>query len=127
MARDRTYKSYVHRPFTHRSFLMPVSKRLSASDVFTRHILHVMLATGFIGVFIISVPIVKMLNVGPEGESLLFGLLFILLHLANWPLLQLRWSLWFRGRLTPYAAWCTTALLLGSFGIPFVLLADLLH
>lgn len=106
---------------------MPVTKRLSAGDVFARHILHVMLATGFIGVFIISVPIVKMLNVGPEGESLLFGLLFILLHLANWPLLQLRWSLWFRGLLTPYAAWCTTALLFGSFGIPFVLLADLLH
>jgi hypothetical protein len=43
-------------------------------------------------------------------------------------MLRLRWQLWFpgRGRLTPYAAMCITALLVGSFGIPLILLADLL-
>jgi len=99
---------------------------ISAGDLFQRHIGSVMLSTGYIGVFIISVPIVKLMALSVEGESLLFGLLFLFCHVANWPMLQLRWTLWSRGRLTPYAAWCMTALLLGSFGIPLILLADLL-
>jgi hypothetical protein len=42
-------------------------------------------------------------------------------------MLQLRWRLWSQGRLTPYAAMVTTALLAGTFGIPFILLVDMLQ
>ena len=100
---------------------------ISAGDLFQDHIGPLMLSAGFIGLFIISVPIIKIFAVSAESEAILFALLFLFCHVANWPMLQLRWTLWWRGRLTPYAVWCLTALLLGSFGIPLILLADLLH
>jgi hypothetical protein len=40
---------------------------------------------------------------------------------------RVRSRLWFRGELTPYAAMVTTALLAGSFGIPFILLVDMIQ
>lgn len=104
-----------------------MTKPLSADDLFQRHIGPLMLSTGFIGVFIIGVPIIKIFAGSPEAESILFALLFLFCHVANWPMLQLRWTLWAKGHLTPYATWCLTALLFGSFGIPLVLLADLLR
>lgn len=100
---------------------------LSAHDVFSRHLWAVFLACGFIGVFVVSVPMVYVVNASPNAEIGIFGALFAACHIANWPMLQLRWRLWFAGGLTPYAAMCTTALLLGSFGIPYILLVDLLH
>lgn len=104
-----------------------MQKPLSAHEVFGDHLLPVFFSCSFIGVFVVSVPIVKMLALSEAVELLAFAGLFVICHLANWPMLQLRWRLWFRGSLTPYAAMCITALLFGSFGIPFILLADLLH
>ena len=108
----------------------PVRKPpLSAHDLFHRNLGAVFFATGFIGVFVVSVPVVYMLQLPPSMELALFGSLFVLCHVANYPMLRLRWQLWFPGRagLTPYAAMCMTALLFGSFGIPLILLADLIH
>jgi hypothetical protein len=113
----RSFSTLVHPGMT---------QPLSAGDLFQRHIGPLMLSTGFIGLFIIGVPIIKIFAGSPEAESILFALLFLFCHVANWPMLQLRWTLWAKGHLTPYATWCLTALLFGSFGIPLVLLADLL-
>mgnify|MGYP006934447639 CR=1 FL=1 len=101
---------------------------LNANDLFYRHLRAVMYACGFIGVFVISVPVVYILRLPPSVELGFFALLFGLCHVANYPILRLRWRLWFPGRggMTPYAAMCITALLFGSFGIPLILLADLL-
>lgn len=101
--------------------------RLNAHELFQKHLLALLSACGFIGLFIVSVPIIYMFSLPPETELLLFTSLFAICHLANWPMFRLRWQLWFRGRLTPYAAMCTTALLAGSFGIPFVLLINMLR
>ena len=100
---------------------------LSAHELFQEHLLALICACGFIGIFVISVPMVYLLALPPTTELLLFTLLFALCHLANWPMLRLRWQLWFQGRLTPYAAMVTTALLAGSFGVPFILLVDMLQ
>jgi hypothetical protein len=80
----------------------------------------------FIGFFVVSIPVVYLMGLSRTTELLFFALLFGLCHLANWPMLRLRWRLWFQGRLTPYAAMVTTALLAGSFGIPFILLVDMI-
>ncbi len=100
---------------------------LNAHELFQKHLLALVSACGFIGLFVVSIPIIYMLSLPPQTELLLFASLFAICHLANWPMFRLRWQLWFRGRLTSYAAVCTTALLAGSFGIPFVLLANLLQ
>jgi len=100
---------------------------INAHDLFAENLFPVFLACGFIGVFVVAVPIVYMLPLPASVELSLFGMLFILCHVANWPMMRLRWKLWFDGELTPYAAMCTTALLVGSFGIPFILLADLIR
>lgn len=99
----------------------------TAHDIFADHLLPVFYSCGFIGVFVVTVPICYMLPLSPGAELFTFGSLFVLCHLANWPMMRLRWELWFHGGLTPYAAMCITALLFGSFGIPFILLADLIH
>lgn len=112
------------------AFLCPfltMKPRLNSSDLFREHLLALLCASGFIGVFIVSVPIIYMLSLPTHTELLLFTALFALCHLANWPMLRVRWQLWFQGRLTPYAATCITALLAGSFGIPFILLINLLQ
>jgi hypothetical protein len=101
---------------------------LSAHDIFAKHLLPVFFSCGFIGVFVVSVPIIYMLPLPRSVELLVFCGLFVLCHVANWPMLHLRWRLWFGGGLmTPYAAMCVTALLFGSFGIPFILLTSLLQ
>jgi hypothetical protein len=100
---------------------------LSAHELFQEHLLPLMSSCLFIGVFVITVPVVYILGISPTSELVLFTGLFAICHLANWPMLRLRWRLWFRGRLTPYAAVVTTALLAGSFGIPSVLLVDMIH
>jgi hypothetical protein len=102
-------------------------KPLTAHELFHKHLLSLMSSCLFIGVFVITVPLVYLLRVSPTTELLLFTALFAVCHLANWPMLRLRWRLWFQGRLTPYAAMVTTALLAGSFGIPFILLVDMIH
>lgn len=99
---------------------------LSAEELFHKHLLAFMSCCLFIGFFVVSIPVVYLLSLSPATELFFFALLFGLCHLANWPMLQLRWRLWFQGRLTPYAAMATTALLAGSFGIPFVLLVDMI-
>jgi len=100
---------------------------LSANEFFDEHLLALMSSCLFIGLFVVSVPMIYFMNVSANSELLLFTLLFAVCHLANWPMLRIRWRLWFRGRLTPYAAMVTTALLAGSFGIPFILLVDLIQ
>lgn len=100
---------------------------LSAHELFHKHLLALICSCLFIGIFVISVPMIYLMGLSPNSELFLFALLFGICHLANWPMLRLRWRLWFRGRLTPYAAMVTTALLAGSFGIPFILLVDLIH
>ena len=100
---------------------------LSAHELFQEHLLPLISSCLFIGVFVITVPVVYVLGISPTSELVLFTGLFAICHLANWPMLRLRWRLWFRGRLTPYAAVVTTALLAGSFGIPSVLLVDMIH
>jgi hypothetical protein len=104
-----------------------MEKPLSAHELFREHLLALMSSCLFIGIFVITVPVVYMLGLSPTTELLLFAGLFAICHLANWPMLRLRWRLWFAGRLTPYAAVVTTALLAGSFGIPFILLVDMLQ
>lgn len=99
---------------------------LNAHELFQEHLPALLSACGFIGLFVVSVPVIYMFSFPPQTELLLFTSLFAVCHLANWPMFRLRWKLWFRGRLTPYAAICTTALLAGSFGIPFVLLVNML-
>ncbi len=99
---------------------------LSANEFFHEHLLALMSSCLFIGIFVISVPIIYFMNLSPSSELVLFTVLFAVCHLANWPMLQIRWRLWFTGRLTPYAAMVTTALLAGSFGIPFILLVDII-
>jgi hypothetical protein len=99
---------------------------LSAHELFHEHLLPVMSSCLFIGVFVVTVPVVYLLGLSPTAELLFFAGLFAVCHLANWPMLRLRWRLWFQGRLTPYAAMVTTALLVGSFGIPFILLVDMI-
>lgn len=100
---------------------------LSAHELFEKHLLRLISSVLFISLFVVSVPVVYFMGLSPSTELVLFTLLFGICHLANWPMLQLRWRLWFQGGLTPYAAMVTTALLAGSFGIPFVLLIDLIH
>lgn len=100
---------------------------ISAEEFFHEHLMAIMSSCLFIGVFVISVPIIYFMNLTPDGELFFFGLLFGVCHLANWPMFRIRSHLWFRGRLTPYAAMITTALLAGSFGIPFILLVDMLQ
>lgn len=99
---------------------------LSANEFFHEHLLALMSSCLFIGIFVISVPVIYFMNLSPSAELVLFTILFAVCHLANWPMLQIRWRLWFKGRLTPYAAMVTTALLAGSFGIPFILLVDII-
>lgn len=99
---------------------------LSAHELFHEHLLAFMSCCLFIGFFVISTPIVYLMGLSPSTELSLFALLFGLCHLANWPMLQLRWRLWSQGRLTPNAAMITTALLAGSFGIPFILLVEMI-
>lgn len=99
---------------------------LSAHELFREHLLPLISSCLFIGVFVITVPMVYLMGLSPTTELLLFTGLFAVCHVANWPMLQLRWRLWFQGRLTPYAAMVTTALLAGSFGIPFILLVDMI-
>ena len=106
---------------------MSMENPLTAHELFHEHLLALMSSCVFIGVFVISVPVVYLMGLSPNMELFLFTLLFAICHLANWPMLQLRWRLWARGRLTPYAAMITTALLAGSFGIPFILLVDMIH
>lgn len=100
--------------------------QLSANELFHKHLLAFMSSCLFIGLFVITVPVVYLMELSASTELLLFALLFAVCHLANWPMLQLRWRLWSQGRLTPYAAMVTTALLAGTFGIPFILLVDML-
>lgn len=100
---------------------------LSAHELFHKHLLALISSCLFIGIFVISVPMIYLMGLSPSSELFLFALLFGVCHLANWPMLRLRWRLWFRGRLTPYAAMVTTALLAGSFGIPFILLVDMIY
>lgn len=100
---------------------------VNANDFFHEHLLAVMSSCVFMGMFVISVPVIYLMNLSAGAELALFTVLFGICHLANWPMLQIRWRLWFRGRLTPYAAMVTTALLAGSFGIPFILLIDILQ
>lgn len=100
---------------------------MSAHEFFHEHLLALMSSCLFIGVFVISVPLIYLANFPPSSELLLFALLFGVCHLANWPMLRIRWRLWFAGRLTPYTAMVTTALLAGSFGIPFILLVDMIN
>lgn len=104
-----------------------MSKPLSANELFHKHLLAFMSSCLFIGLFVIAVPVVYLMELSPSAELFFFALLFAACHLANWPMLQLRWRLWFQGRLTPYAAMVTTALLAGSFGIPFILLVDMIQ
>ena len=99
---------------------------LSAYELFHEHLLPLMSSCLFIGLFVVTVPVVYLLGLSATTELLLFTGLFAVCHLANWPMLRLRWRLWFQGRLTPYAAMVTTALLAGSFGIPFILLVDMI-
>lgn len=100
--------------------------RLSAHEVLENHLFPLVSACLFIGIFVITVPMVYVMELPVQTERLLFTTLFAVCHVANWPMLQLRWRLWFKGRLTPYAAIMTTALLTGSFGIPFVLLVQMI-
>ncbi len=108
---------------------LPLTMRdpLGAEEFFHEHLMAVMSSCVFMGMFVISVPIIYLLNLSAGVEMSLFNALFGICHLANWPMLQVRWQLWFRGELTPYAAMVTTALLVGSFGIPFILLIDILQ
>lgn len=111
------------------TFLPPVemSNPLGAHELFNKHLLPLMSSCLFIGVFVIGTPLIYLIGFSPETELLFFTLLFAICHVANWPMLWLRWRLWFQGRLTPYAAMVTTALLAGSFGIPFILLANMIQ
>lgn len=99
---------------------------LGAHELVRDHLLPLLSSCLFIGVFVIAVPVVYLMGLSPTTELLLFTGLFAACHVANWPMLWLRWRLWFQGRLTPYAAMITTALLAGSFGIPFILLVDMI-
>ncbi|PQJ34212.1 hypothetical protein BSZ35_05990 [Salinibacter sp. 10B] len=99
---------------------------LSAQDLFHKHLIPLACACFFIWLFVVSVPVIYFMQLSPDTELLLFTLLFAGCHLANWPMLRLRSQLWFEGRLTPSAAMVTTALLAGSFGIPFILLVDMI-
>lgn len=100
---------------------------LGAHELFQKHLFPLISSCLFIGIFVISVPMVYLMSLSPSTELLLFTGLFAICHLANWPMLRLRWRLWFQGRLTPYAAMVTTALLAGSFGIPFILLVEMIY
>lgn len=100
---------------------------IDANEFFHKHLLAVMCSCLFIGVFIISVPVIYLLNLSSNVELALFAILFGICHLANWPMFRVRSQLWFRGEFTPYAAMVTTALLVGSFGIPSILLIDILQ
>lgn len=104
-----------------------MSNPLGAHELFNKHLLPLMSSCLFIGVFVIGTPLIYLIGFSPETELLFFTLLFAICHVANWPMLWLRWRLWFQGRLTPYAAMVTTALLAGSFGIPFILLANMIQ
>lgn len=104
-----------------------MSNPLSAHELFNKHLLALMSSCLFIGVFVIGTPLIYLMGLNPDTELLFFTLLFAICHVANWPMLWLRWKLWFTGRLTPYAAMVTTALLAGSFGIPFILLANMIQ
>ena len=104
-----------------------MQKRLTPRDVVKHHAAPLIAACAFLGVFMLGVPIVYSMSVSPRTELIVFASLFAACHLANWPMMQLRWRLWFRNRLTPFAAFCTTALLAGSFGIPFILLVDMIR
>jgi hypothetical protein len=99
---------------------------LDAQDLFHEHLIPLGTACFFIWIFVVSVPVIYFMHLSPDTELLLFTLLFAVCHLANWPMLRLRSRLWFEGRLTPAAAMVTTALLAGSFGIPFILLVDMI-
>jgi len=101
-------------------------KPLSAHELFHEHLLAFMSCCLFIGFFVVSIPVVYLMGFPRTTELFFFTILFALCHLANWPMMRLRWQLWFEGRLTPYAAMVTTALLAGSFGIPFILLVDMI-
>lgn len=102
-------------------------EQISAEEFFHEHLLAIMSSFLFICLFVVSVPIIYFMNLSPNGELFFFGLLFGACHLANWPMFRIRSALWFEGRLTPYAAMVTTALLAGTFGIPFILLVDMLQ
>jgi hypothetical protein len=99
---------------------------LTASELFHEHLLAFVSCCLYIGFFVISIPVVYLMDLARTTELFLFAILFALCHLANWPMFRIRWRLWFQGRLTPYAAMTTTALLAGSFGIPFILLVDMI-
>lgn len=100
---------------------------LSASELLHKHLLAFMSSCLFIGLFVVTVPVVYLMEMSASAELGAFAFLFAACHLANWPMLQLRWRLWSQGRLTPYAAMATTALLAGTFGIPFILLVDMIQ
>jgi len=100
---------------------------ISAEEFFHENLMAIMSSCLFISMFVICVPVIYFMNLSPDGELFSFSLLFGMCHLANWPMFRVRSDLWFEGRLTPYAAMITTALLAGSFGIPFILLVDMLQ
>ncbi|WP_022835657.1 hypothetical protein [Salisaeta longa] len=100
---------------------------LRPEEFFEEYLLQILASCSYIAVFIVSMPAFYSATPSPLLRELWLMCLLILCHVANWPLLQLRWYLWFRGGLTPYAGFMVTMLLFGSFGLPFMLLIDMLH
>lgn len=99
---------------------------LQTSDIMDRHIGSVLAAFVFLGLFIFTVPVAHILPLQPTTELTVICLLFAACHLMNWPMLTLRWRLWFRGELSNRAALLTSFLLMGTFGIPFYILFTIL-
>ena len=99
---------------------------LQTSDLMDRYTGTILTSLFFLGLFIFAVPVAHILPLDPTTETLVICALFAACHLMNWPMLTLRWRLWFRGELSGRAALLTSFLLMGTFGIPFYILFNIL-
>lgn len=95
---------------------------LKASDIVDHYPGSMLTPFFFLIVFIFTIPIVHILPLPPSTEMMVLCALLAACHIMNWPMLSLRWRLWFRGRLSVRAALLITVMLMGTFGFPFYIL-----
>lgn len=95
---------------------------LQASDIVNKHPWTLMASFAFLTLFIMAIPIAHILPLHPTTEMMVLCGLLAACHIMNWPMLSLRWRLWFRGRLSVQAALLLTFTLMGTFGFPFYIL-----
>lgn len=99
---------------------------IRASDIYEYHFGALLACLIFLTAFIFIVPVAYILPIPHATEQMILCGLFAACHVMNWPMLSLRWDLWFKGRLSPGAAMLTTSLLMGTFGVPFYILFRIL-